>query len=429
MQYKQEHTPNKEVLMYINNNHSTVGAYGRMGMGSTIDAYGRTCGKPVKTPPVGQQADRAGARFELPENTRGQVRAPAAASQNSRDTVTIGSYLRIETTVTYRARLNISAAPAAAPVEETAGTAETDRGANSAAVMNAVGDNKNWVSNAVEDKNGYGYVFWPSSGETRRLELICIPGQFGEFNRPGKLQVDGGQQQQEEFENWCVEHGGYEKAREFVQNNNLMKLLTSTLDKRGIALEEHETFGISVDMYCKVTVTGSNKEKAAAIEKVLNSVPDGENWGLLLNKNSIHDMDGFASQMFKMLMSNYIEGASGGAVTLNDLHVENGKIMGLPPELDEFINSIEADPYFDAKRVDEWFREEMDNNEVRKQFFKDNPLLPTNGGGLNNFIEEHPNQKSYDLKTVLTELLTTGVKNIPDVSAKVVIGNGSLAWC
>jgi hypothetical protein len=124
--------------MYINNNHSTFGAYGRMGMGSTIDAYGRTCGKSAKTPPVGQQADRAGARFELPEDTRGQVRAPAAASQNSRDTVTIGSYLRIETTVTYRARLNISAAPTAAPVEETAGTAaavETDVGANSAEII------------------------------------------------------------------------------------------------------------------------------------------------------------------------------------------------------------------------------------------------------------------------------------------------------
>jgi len=463
--------------MYINSNHSAVGAYGRMGMGSTIDAYGRTGGKSVKTPPDGQQADRAAARFELPENTRGQVRAPAAAPQNSRDTVTIGSYLRIETTVTYRARLNISAAPTAAPVEETAGTAAaTDRGANSAAVMNAVRDNMNWVQNAAKDQTSAmksnRWDFWSCDGETMRFEQLGIPGKgpagFGELgsymiNQVGSYMVgydgtivgyvmpqsgsvgdlvrnlgkkigDVDQTQsfetkvswREEFDNWCVEHGGYEKAREFAIDSNFMKWLTSTLEKHGIKLKENETFGLSVDKYCKVTVTGDNKEKAAAIEKVLNSVPDGENVGLWLNRNTITNKDDFAPQMFKMLMSNYIEGASGGAVTLDDLYVENGKIMGLPLELDEFINSIEADPYFDAKRVDELYREQMSDR--LKQALRDNPSLPS-PPSLNNFIEDHPNQKSYDLKTVLAELLTTGVKNIPDLTSKVVIGNGSLAWC
>jgi len=221
-----------------------------------------------------------------------------------------------------------------------------------------------------------------------------------------------------------VEHGGYEKAREFVIDSNFMKWLTSALEKHGIKLKEIETFGISVDKYCKVTVTGDNKEMAAAIEKVLNSMPDGENWGLLLNKNSIKNEADFAPQMFKMLLSNYIEGASGGAVTLDDLYVENGKIMGLPPELDKIINSIEADPYFDAKRIDEWFREKMKGLD-QKVSELGLPARPS----LNDWIEDHPNQKSYDLKTVLTDLLTTGVKNIPDLTANAVIGNGSLAWC
>jgi len=95
-------------------------------------------------------------------------------------------------------------------------------------------------------------------------------------------------------------------------------------------------------------------------------------------KNKTDDDDSMLS-FYKMLMKNFIENKSEGAVSLDDLYVENGKIMGLPPILDKIINSIQT-----AQSTD-------------------------------------PDEKPDDAKSVLKEILTKGVKNIPDLTITIVM--------
>ena len=292
---------------------------------------------------------------------------------------------------------------------------------NSQGIADAVEENLNWFSSAARSQDAR-YPIRSGTGEAFEWDFFGMPSEDPNImylvDKNGQVTVLG----HNTLENNPIEKRlsaeEYQKAKEDTFTKHLMAKLESTLEKYGIELSEGEEFNISVDKYCKVSVTGIDREKAKAIEDVLNSMPDGKNWGLILNQSGISDVNGFIPQSFKMFMANYIESASGGTVTLDDLYLKDGKIMGLPPELDNLINSIEPDPYYDAKRIIE------EDAALKKELG-----IPVSvEEELGKFIQKNPNQKSYDVKTMLTELLTTGVNNTPDMTANVVIGNGKLAF-
>jgi len=62
------------------------------------------------------------------------------------------------------------------------------------------------------------------------------------------------------------------------------KMMAELLSKNGISLEDDEAYDINIDVWCAVTVTGKNAEKAKAIQDLLSSTPGNINWGLMLQK-------------------------------------------------------------------------------------------------------------------------------------------------
>ena len=62
------------------------------------------------------------------------------------------------------------------------------------------------------------------------------------------------------------------------------KMMAEMLSSNGISFDEDESYSINIDVWCAVTVTGKNAEKAKAIQDLLNSTPSGINWGFLLQK-------------------------------------------------------------------------------------------------------------------------------------------------
>jgi hypothetical protein len=140
-------------------------------------------------------------------------------------------------------------------------------------------------------------------------------------------------------------------------------------------------------------------------------------------------------------LENYFINAGGG-VSLNDLYLsDDGKIMGLPPELDEFINSIE--PRYRLASLEDMreaagmkydslkstgiskhasFGAAFNTPEVQDAFDAGNKeeyiRLATE-----NLIEDAGG--FADLKTVLTQILKTGVDNIPDIgTSNITMGDG-----
>jgi len=268
---------------------------------------------------------------------------------------------------------------------------------------------------------------------------------------------------------------------------HLMNDIKAALAEKGITISPNEKFNISVDKYFNVTVTGDDKEKAKAIEDVLNSPADGKNWGLLLQKKSIEDemllkdnkyniffpSDEYIAKVNKMLLENYIANASGGAVSLDDLYLSaDGKIMGLPPELDELINSMESKYYgktqqewekqiseeydsqkwLDAeslKREKEWFlywNSDEPSKEWKDEYYQKPSYMvfdiPNADEAINAYKagnkEEYvriivdglmENAKSVDLKNTLTKFLGNGVNNTPSTAtANIVLKNGGLVF-
>ncbi|MCL1945798.1 MAG: hypothetical protein FWF51_01410 [Chitinivibrionia bacterium] len=234
------------------------------------------------------------------------------------------------------------------------------------------------------------------------------------------------------WQQWVKEIGQeeYDRIREAKWNEYFTNEFENLLSKNGIVLSGNEKFNISVDKYCKVSVTGDNEEKAKKIEKLLNSMPDGENWGLILNRNGVYDFDDLKPQLLKTLAANYIENASGAAISLDELYVENGRIMGLPIDLNELINSIEPDPYYKAKKSIEANYEYKLNamlEMLRRGDISASEILSLEEE-IQKFIKENPNAKSYDIKSVLMEILTIGANNISDLTANIVVGKGSIVW-
>ena len=60
--------------------------------------------------------------------------------------------------------------------------------------------------------------------------------------------------------------------------------MNEMLGRTGISVDENEEYDINMDVWCAVTVSGRNTEKARAIQDLLNSTPGGINWGFLLQK-------------------------------------------------------------------------------------------------------------------------------------------------
>jgi len=60
--------------------------------------------------------------------------------------------------------------------------------------------------------------------------------------------------------------------------------MNEMLGSTGIKVDENEEYDINMDVWCAVTVSGRNTEKARAIQDLLNSTPGGINWGFLLQK-------------------------------------------------------------------------------------------------------------------------------------------------
>jgi len=60
--------------------------------------------------------------------------------------------------------------------------------------------------------------------------------------------------------------------------------IAELLKMNGVPLEENEVHSIDMDVWCAVSVTERNAEKAKAIQNLLNTTPSGINWGFLLQK-------------------------------------------------------------------------------------------------------------------------------------------------
>ena len=78
---------------------------------------------------------------------------------------------------------------------------------------------------------------------------------------------------------WAKESGSMSGV---LSNRTSGQSMTELLSKNGISLDENESYDVSIDVWCAVTVTGKNAEKAKAIQNLLNSTPSGINWGLIL---------------------------------------------------------------------------------------------------------------------------------------------------
>lgn len=121
------------------------------------------------------------------------------------------------------------------------------------------------------------------------------------------------------------------------------KEIDTLLEQNGIKLVEGEKYNITVDTSCFITVTGNDTEKAKKIQDILNNtdymgyslnqltsmysdrykVKEGEEY----NRLFFHEMDSEST----------IRELSNGELSLKDLSVKNGKILGLTPELDALI--------------------------------------------------------------------------------------------
>lgn len=165
------------------------------------------------------------------------------------------------------------------------------------------------------------------------------------------------------------------------------KEIGQKLEDNNIKVEENEEYRISVDKTGVITVTGGNEEKAKEIENVLNDASMGWSLNQLTyyysprykqnreeNRNTLHEMD----------VEDYLRRKTNGTVSLADLSLENGKIIGLPEELDEFINMTKP-----------------------------------------NMTEDEQNQ-SRIWKDTIKRLLTIGIDNIPDLTTEMVYKGGNL---
>jgi len=304
-------------------------------------------------------------------------------------------------------------------------TTQTTSGNNSQAIMEQVSRNFNCLSTGAYH-NGVtpeAHVFSPF----RDLGNVGETGfriREGGINEAQRAYIASLQQSE-----WSPQPGKIE---------TLSDKIFATLSKNRITLSPNEKYNISVDKYCNVTVTGDDVEKAKAIERLLNT-PGNENWGSLLQRENPHE----SIQMDKMLLENYLINASGGKVSLNDLYLrDDGRIMGLPPELDELINSVEPARFGITRQ-----QVEKECGDAYDAYKKSGTVV--DGGKFFSFSEEAKNafkagdkEKAVklaadhifmqdgplDIKRALADILRKGVDNIPDMNANYVLRNSGITF-
>jgi len=304
-------------------------------------------------------------------------------------------------------------------------TTQTTSGNNSQAIMEQVSRNFNCLSTGAYH-NGVtpdAHVFSPfrDLGNVGETGFRIREGGINEAQRAYIASLQPSE--------WSPQPG---------KRETLSDKIFATLSKNRITLSPNEKYNISVDKYCNVTVTGDDVEKAKAIERLLNT-PGNENWGSLLQRENPHE----SIQMDKMLLENYLINASGGKVSLNDLYLrDDGRIMGLPPELDELINSVEPARFGITRQQVE--KECGDAYDACKK-----AGTVVDGGKFFSFSEEAKNafkagdkEKAVklaadhifmqdgplDIKRALANILKKGVDNIPDMNANYVLRNSDIAF-
>ena len=89
-----------------------------------------------------------------------------------------------------------------------------------------------------------------------------------------------------EFKEWSNRtisiNSGFSQTVSGITMNEMLK-------SSGITVDEKEEYDINMDVWCAVSVSGRNTEKAKAIQDLLNSTPSGINWGVLLQKLPIRN--------------------------------------------------------------------------------------------------------------------------------------------
>jgi hypothetical protein len=131
-----------------------------------------------------------------------------------------------------------------------------------------------------------------------------------------------------------------QKARVPMQAKEIGEILKDN----GITVEDGESYDFHVAKFKKITVSGGDAEKAQKIQDVLNN---SDQLGWKLNRLSnlyaprydVKEGEEYDRASFhEMQAETNIEALSGGKLSMKDLWLEDGKIMGLPPELDELLN-------------------------------------------------------------------------------------------
>jgi len=86
---------------------------------------------------------------------------------------------------------------------------------------------------------------------------------------------------QNTLKEWIKESG---KTSSPVNHRASGKTKTELLTDKNSPPNENEPNNINMDVWCAVSVTEKNIEKAKAIQNLLNTTPSGINWGFLLQK-------------------------------------------------------------------------------------------------------------------------------------------------
>lgn len=165
------------------------------------------------------------------------------------------------------------------------------------------------------------------------------------------------------------------------------KEIGQLLEENNIQVNEEEEFRIFIDKTGIITVTGENEEKSKAIETILNnkqSLADSLHYLTFHYSQRYKGVENAKDSYHEMEMESYLRRKTNGAISLADLSIKNGKIIGLPDELDELIHLTKPNMTQDEK-----YRYEA-------------------------------------IQKVLAKVLTIGIDNIPDFTTEMVYKNGLL---
>jgi hypothetical protein len=122
------------------------------------------------------------------------------------------------------------------------------------------------------------------------------------------------------------------------------KEIGDILKDNGIILEDGESYDFHVNKLCEISVSGGDPEKARKIQDILNNTGQ---LGWKLNRLSniysprydVKEGEEYDRAIFhEMQAESTLKELSGGALSMKDLSLEDGRIIGLSPELDELIH-------------------------------------------------------------------------------------------